>query len=65
MEKVSARAENQARVFSPDKQAEKSMKSLSFFQLGLKKEREHAYRLCFRVSIKINLLMEICVLRRG
>ena len=32
-------------------------------QPGLKKEREHAYLLCFRTSV--NFLTEICVLRPG
>ena len=66
----SARAENpspvfsnRARIFSPAKRAEKSMLSISFFQPGLKKEREHAYLLCFRTSV--NFLTEIGVLRPG
>ena len=34
-----------------------------FFHPGLKKERDHTHRLCFRSSV--NFLMEICVLRQG
>ena len=34
-----------------------------FFQPGLKKEREHAYLLCFHTSV--NFLMEISVFRPG
>ena len=33
------------------------------FQPGLKKEREHAHQLCFRISV--NFLTQICVLCPG
>ena len=36
---------------------------INFFHPRPQKEREHAYRLCFRTSV--NFLMEFCVLRSG